>query len=82
MKCPTCGQVNKETVKNCKKCGRSLSLPPPWTPDWRWHLKTLGTIYAALIVFFFIAKYLLRQLPPPYNIREIPPEMTPWLRNK
>ena len=81
MKCPSCGQENKETAKNCKKCGLDFALPPPWMPDWKWHLKTLAGIYLGLILLFFIIKYLLRQLPPPYNIREIPPEITPWLKS-
>lgn len=79
MKCLNCGQENKEKAQSCKRCGRDLSLPPAWFPDWRWHLRTLSLIYCALIVLFFAVKTLLRRLPPPYHIRQIPPEMTPWL---
>ena len=80
MKCTACGQENKDTQKACKKCGRDLRTPPAWFPDAAWHLRTLGIIYAALIVAYFVVSFLLKQLPKPYHIREIPPEMTPWLR--
>ena len=80
MKCLNCGQDNKETANICKKCGRDLTLPPAWFPDWRWHVRTLAVIYTALIVLFFTAKFLLRRLPPPYDTRNIPSEMTPWLK--
>jgi len=80
MKCMTCAQENKDTAKTCKKCGRDLTVPPAWFPDARWHLKTLGIIYLSLIALYFGASFLLRRLPKPYHIRQIPPEMTPWLR--
>jgi hypothetical protein len=80
MKCMNCGQENKDTAKLCKKCGRDLTIPPAWFPDAKWHLKTLGSIYAALVVLYFGVSYLLGQLPKPYHIRAIPVEMTPWLR--
>lgn len=79
MKCQSCGQENKDAVKACRKCGRSLLIPPAWFPDLRWHLKTLGAIYAALIVLYFGVSFALRRLPEPYHLRDIPPEMTPWL---
>ncbi|MBI4054983.1 MAG: hypothetical protein HY402_02495 [Elusimicrobia bacterium] len=79
MLCPACGGENKETAKSCKKCSFDLAAPPPWMPSWRWHLKTLGILYVCLTMLFFGLKYLLRRLPPPYHIREIPQEMTPWL---
>ena len=81
MKCMNCGQENKETAKACKKCGRDLTIPPAWFPDARWHLHTLGIIYACLVVFYFGVSHLLRKLPKPYHIRQIPSEMTPWLRH-
>jgi hypothetical protein len=81
MKCQSCGQENKDSAKACKKCSRSLLMPPAWFPDARWHLRTLGTIYALLVVFYLGLTFALRQLPKPYNIRAIPIEMTPWLRS-
>ena len=80
MKCPNCATENKDTAKACKKCARDLTLPPPWSPDWAWHARVLGGIYVFLIVFYFSVSFLLRRLPPPYHIRKIPPEMTPWLK--
>ncbi|MBI4655440.1 MAG: zinc ribbon domain-containing protein [Elusimicrobia bacterium] len=79
MKCPNCGYENRANFKFCKKCGNDLTLPPAWFPTWKWHLKTLSWIYLILIAVFFIASYFLRKLPPPYHIRKIPDEMTPWL---
>lgn len=79
MKCTNCGQENRAALKLCKKCGTDLTMPPAWFPDWHWHLKTLAWIYLTLIVVFFGVSYVLHKLPPPYDQREIPPEMTPWL---
>jgi hypothetical protein len=81
MKCMNCGQDNKDSLKACRKCGRDLSTPPAWFPDARWHLKTLGTIYALLIVAYFGVSAALKSLPKPYQVRKIPIEMTPWLRS-
>ena len=79
MKCTNCGQENRSTLKFCKKCGTDMTMPPAWFPDWKWHLKTLSWIYLTLIVGFFAVSYLLHKLPPPYDQRQMPPEMTPWL---
>jgi len=79
MKCPNCGQENKQGLLICKKCARDMTLPPAWFPGWKWHIKTLAIIYLSLIVFFFAARHFLRKLPPPYNIRTLPAETTPWL---
>lgn len=54
-------------------------LAPPWFPDAQWHIRTLGIIYAILIVAYFGISAALKKLPKPYNLRDIPPEMTPWL---
>ena len=80
MKCQSCGQENKDAAKACRKCGRSLLIPPAWFPDMRWHLKTLGTIYALLVLFYLGVTLALKSLPRPYHLRRIPVEMTPWLR--
>lgn len=55
----------------------NLQLPPLWQPTWRWHLKTLGIIYAILIVLFFVTKAALKPF-----VRQLPPEVTPWLHGK
>ena len=81
MKCVNCGQDNKDAAKACKKCGRDTATPPAWFPDAKWHLRTLGTIYAILIVFYLGVSAALKTLPKPYHIRKIPIEMTPWLRH-
>ncbi|MBI4425215.1 MAG: zinc ribbon domain-containing protein [Elusimicrobia bacterium] len=80
MKCHNCGSENKDAAKICKKCARDLSVPPAWFPDWRWHARTLGIIYGGLIVAYFSVSFVLRKLPPPYHLRQIAPEMTPWLK--
>ena len=77
--CHGCGSENKETAKNCRKCGRDMTIPPAWQPDAAWHLRTLGVIYAALTLFYFGVTAVLSKLPKPYQLRNIPIEMTPWL---
>ncbi len=79
MKCPNCSQENKESASICRKCDRNLSAPPAWFPDWKWHARTLGVIYACVVVFYFVTSFALKQLPKPYHIRDIPSELTPWL---
>lgn len=79
MKCVSCGVDNKDAAKTCKKCGRDMSVPAAWFPDARWHLKTLGIIYAGLIGFYLVVNAVLSGLPKPYHLRKIPIEMTPWL---
>jgi hypothetical protein len=79
VKCAGCGFENKENVKTCRKCGRDMAVPPAWQPDAAWHLKTLGAIYAALTLFYFGVTAVLSKLPKPYQLRNIPVEMTPWL---
>ncbi len=76
MKCPACSVENKDNAKNCKKCGSALNVTPLWAPTWEWHGKTLGVIYASLIVVYFLLNWMLR----PY-LRDIPPEVTPWLKS-
>ncbi|MBI3013422.1 MAG: hypothetical protein HYY63_07345 [Elusimicrobia bacterium] len=75
MKCPACKTDNKDTAKNCKKCGSILMIQPMWSPTWKWHAKTLGFIYLGLIFLFFLLNWFLG----PY-LRQIPPEVTPWLK--
>lgn len=79
MKCPNCAQENKESAIACRKCDRDLTMPPSWFPDWKWHARTLGIIYACVIALYLVATVVLKQLPEPYNLREIPAELTPWL---
>ncbi|MFH1282948.1 MAG: hypothetical protein ABII27_04720 [bacterium] len=80
MKCEKCGTENKESAKNCKKCGREFIYETLWMPTWRWHIKTLLIIYVAVIIGYFATCFALERLPPPYNQRQISPEMTPWLK--
>ena len=77
MKCPHCQADNKDQAKSCRKCGMSLQLEPLWQPTWRWHLRTLGIIYAVVIVLFFVTKSILKPF-----VRHLPPEVTPWLHGK
>ena len=76
MKCPSCNVENKEALKNCKKCGAVLTILPMWEPTWQWHTKTLGIIYLSLIAVFFLLNMFLK----PY-LRNIPLEVTPWLKS-
>lgn len=54
-------------------------LSPPWFPDAAWHAKTLLVIYGLLTVVYFGVNAVLSSFPRPYQLRNIPPEMTPWL---
>lgn len=80
MKCPKCGHLNKEGLKACKKCNTLLVIEPLWTPDWQTHRKMLIWIFSTLLVVFFGLKLILHKLPDPYRIRQIPLEVTPWLK--
>lgn len=74
MKCSACNAENKDTAKNCKRCGSPLNVTPVWSPTWQWHVKTLGIIYAVLIIVYFFVNWFLG----PY-LRDIPADVTPWL---
>ncbi|MFH1379006.1 MAG: zinc-ribbon domain-containing protein [bacterium] len=80
MICWQCAKENKDTAKICKKCGIDLRLPVIWKPSWKWHAKTLLIIYITLILTYIVGIGLIKKLKPPYNQREIPQEMTPWLK--
>ena len=73
IKCPSCSIENKDHAVHCKKCGASLLVK--WSPTRQWHIKTLLIIYTLLIALYFTLNWLLK----PY-LREIPPEVTPWLK--
>lgn len=71
---------NQPLKKQSKKAAAQEALiSPPWFPDAKWHLRTLGMIYAFLIVAYLGVSSALSHLPKPYTLRRIPMEMTPWL---
>ena len=80
MICWQCGKENKDTAKNCKQCSVDLRLPPIWRPTWQWHIKAISIIYAVVIIVYFVSILVIKRLPHPYNQREIPEEMTPWIK--
>jgi len=57
MRCPKCGQENKDGTKLCVKCGENLS-PPLLT--WKWHVKTLVIIYIILAILYVLLKILIK----------------------
>ncbi len=61
---------------------REPARPPEglWRPTWRWHVKTLAIIYVLLAAVFFLVTRFLSGLPEPYKLRDIPREVTPWLK--
>ena len=75
MKCSKCNTENKENARGCRKCGNEFHQQQLWKPDWKWHARTLGVIYAALLVAFFLFSHILK----PY-MRQIPKDITPWLK--
>ena len=76
MKCPKCHIENKETAKQCKKCGHEFNVAPVWKPTLKWHITTLSIIFTVLIVLFFSLNIVLK----PY-LRKIPKDITPWLKD-
>jgi hypothetical protein len=68
-----------QSKKSKKAAAQEALLSPPWFPDAKWHLRTLGLIYAFLIVAYLGISHVLSRLPKPYQLRRIPMEMTPWL---
>ena len=44
------------------------------------HLKRLAFIYLALLLVFLALNYAANKLPAPYHKRDIPMEITPWLK--
>jgi hypothetical protein len=80
MKCLLCQTDNKENTKTCRKCGTDLSVEPMWQPTWKWHFKTLSIIYVVLVILYFGISNFLSRVPEPYRMRDIPQEVTPWLK--
>lgn len=80
MKCLVCQTDNKENIKSCKKCGADLDVAPLWRPSWKWHGTVLGVIYVCLIGAYFAISAFLKRIPEPYRLRDVPPELTPWLK--
>jgi hypothetical protein len=93
MKCPKCGSDNRSAAKQCGRCGArfdAAAAPPKagptapseplWKPDWRWHLRALAAVYIFLFCVYLGLNLFLSKVPEPYRMRDIPPEMTPWLK--
>jgi hypothetical protein len=60
---------------------KTPAKPPEfWRPDWRWHAKALLGIYVFLAVAYFALSAFLSRVPEPHRMRDIPKEMTPWLK--
>ena len=72
--------------RDAKKSEEAPKVPKPetnvplWTPHWRWHLKALVIIYIVLAIAYFVINTFLTRVPEPYRMRDIPKEMTPWLK--
>lgn len=58
----------------------AVPVGDPWRPSWMWHLKALAGIYLFLTIFYFAVDHWLSHLPQPYRLRDVPMEMTPWLK--
>lgn len=79
MKCVICQTENKDGARVCRKCGVQVNVEPLWRPTWRWHARALGIIYVILIIAYFGISAFLKTSPPPYRMRQVPKEITPWL---
>ncbi len=56
------------------------AVEPTWQPTWRWHAKVLAVIYVVLTGAYFAVSSFLSRVPPPYKLREVPKEITPWMK--
>jgi len=81
MICIVCQTDNKDTAKACRKCGIDMATPALWTPSWAWHGKVLAAIYLGLTVAYFAISTFLSKIPEPYRMRQVPKEVTPWIKN-
>lgn len=75
-------QKNKDKVAQQAKTPPAAPViaEPMWSPTWKWHARTLGIIYVCLVIVYFSISTFLSRVPPPYKLREIPKELTPWLK--
>jgi hypothetical protein len=48
-----------------------------WVPSIKWLVVSLGIIYIAIVILFFLFNFLLKDY-----MRDIPKELTPWLDNQ
>src|SRR5690349_359422 len=85
--CSQCGgalSVAPAAKPKAATATREITVPDVsanlWRPDWKWHLRTLLIIYAVLVVAYFGLSRFLSKVPEPWRMRDIPKEMTPWLK--
>jgi hypothetical protein len=72
---------NKENPKDKNKpVAPTAPVEPMWQPTWKWHLKVLGGVYVVLAIAYFAVSTFLSRVPPPYKLRDIPKEITPWMK--
>jgi hypothetical protein len=77
--CPLCKAPLKPAATACGKCAAPVT-EGFWRPDRWWHLKALTGIFIFLGVVYTGLNWFLSRVSPPYRLREIPPELTPWLK--
>jgi hypothetical protein len=85
--CSACGTAlvpaKGARLETAKPAPRAMAEEPGelfWTPTARWHLVSLAAIYAGLIAVYFALSLFLSKVPDPYRLRDIPQEVTPWLK--
>ncbi len=72
--------MTKLPLKKTPPAVPSVPTGEAWRPTWAWHLKALAGIYLFLAIFYFAVDHWLSHLPQPYRLRDVPLEMTPWLK--
>lgn len=75
----------KQDKKDNSRDVRKSQIPsqpqvPLWQPSWQWHMKVLAGVYVVLTVAYFAVSAFLSRVPPPYRLREVPKEITPWMK--
>lgn len=77
---PNTPQATKDNRKPAPPPAAAVAMEPSWKPTFQWHGKVLIGIYMVLIVAYFAVSAFLKKVPPPYRLREIPKEITPWMK--
>lgn len=77
---PNKNDNSKQDRKPQAPAAPAAPMEPMWQPTWQWHAKVLAGVYVALTGAYFAMSAFLSRVPPPYKLREIPKEITPWIK--
>jgi hypothetical protein len=90
--CGNCGAAQSAAAPSPSQSRSAAGVPPKnvyysdttaepfWKPDWKWHAKALGIIFVFLCIVFVALNAFLSRVPEPYRMRDVPQDVTPWLK--